>query len=137
MSGNKVNGDIDGKSQKLLLVLELDSDADADEAERLGRQLRSDLTQLDIDTVEPVTSASAPEGAKGTGTDWASLLVTLSGPGAALTSVIAVVRDWLARHSAAQGIKITIDNDTIELGRASVQEREELIGTWLHRHSTQ
>lgn len=137
MSGNEVNGDSEGKSQNLLLVLELDSDADADEAERLGRQLRSDLTQLDVDAVEPVTSASVLEGAKGTGIDWGSLLVTLSGPGAALTSVIAVARDWLARHSAAQGIKITIDNDTIELGRASAQEREELIGTWLHRHSAQ
>ena len=51
------------------------------------------------------------------------------------TSVIAVVQDWLARHSAAQSIKMTIDDDTIELGRASVQEREELISAWVRRHS--
>ncbi len=82
-----------------------------------------------------MVSADVAQGAKGAGVDWGSLLVTLSAAGGVVTSVIAVVQDWLARHSAAQTIKITIDDDTIELGRASVQEREELISTWVRRHS--
>ena len=82
-----------------------------------------------------MVSADVAQGAKGAGVNWGSLLVTLNAAGGVFTSVIAVVQDWLARHSAAQSIKITIDDDTIELGRASVQEREELISTWLLRHS--
>lgn len=125
----------DGGPRKLLIELQLDADADAGEAERFGRQLRSEIAQLDVEAVSPMVSAGVPQGAKGAGVDWGSLLVTLSGAGGVLTSVIGVVRDWLARHRAAQSIKITIDNDTIKLGRASIQEREELIGTWVRKHS--
>lgn len=126
-----------GDPRNLLIELLLDPDADSGEAERFGRQLRAELAQLDVDAVSPMVmvSADVAQGAKGAGVNWGSLLVTLNAAGGVFTSVIAVVQDWLARHSAAQSIKITIDDDTIELGRASVQEREELISTWLLRHS--
>ena len=105
------------------------------EAERLGRQLRAELTQLDVEAVRPATITDMPEGAKGGAVDWGSLLVTLSAAGGGVTSVIAMAQQWLAQHSAAQRIKITIDNDTIVLDRASAQEREQLISTWVQRHS--
>jgi hypothetical protein len=124
-----------GDQRNLLLVLELEPEADSDEAERLGRQLRADLTELDVEAVKPATTADVPQGAKGGAVDWGSLLVTFSVAGGVFTSVIAVARDWLARHSAAQRISITIDNDTIVLDRASTQEREQLISTWVRRHS--
>src|SRR5215469_12961993 len=119
----------------LLLVLELEPEADADEAERLGRQLRTELTQLDVEAVKPAPITDVPEGAKGGAVDWGSLLVTFSAAGGVFTSVIAMAQDWLDRHSAAQRVKITIDNDTIVLDRASAQEREQLIGTWVRRHA--
>lgn len=77
-----------------------------------------------------------PEGAKGGAVDWGSLLVTLSAAGGVFTLVIALTRDWLARHGGAQRIKLTIDNDTIVLDRATTEEREQLIGTWVQRHSS-
>ena len=129
--GDGTNGD----PRNLLIELQLDPDADSGEAERFGRQLRAELAQLDVDAVSPMVSADMPQGAKGAAVDWGSLLVTFSAAGGVFTSVITVVQDWLARHSAAQSIKITIDHDTIELGRASGQEREELISTWVRRHS--
>jgi hypothetical protein len=116
-------------------VLELEPEADLDEAEQLGRQLCADLTQLDVDAVKPATIADIPEGAKGAAVDWGSLLLTLSATGGVFTSVIAVTRDWLVRHNAAQRIKITIDNDTIELDRSTAPEREKLISAWVQRHS--
>jgi hypothetical protein len=125
----------DGDPRNLLIEFLLVSDADSGEAERFGRQLRAELAQLDVDAVSPMVSAEVAQGAKGAGVDWSSLLVTLNAAGGVFTSVIAVVQDWLARHSAAQSIKITIDHDTIELGRASGQEREELISMWVRRHS--
>jgi hypothetical protein len=118
-----------------LLALELDEDADPDESERLGRQLRADLARLDVEAVKPASATEVPDGAKGTAVDWGTLLVTFSVGGGVFTSMIAVARDWLARHSRAQRIKITIDHDTIELDRASTQEREQLISTWVRRHS--
>jgi hypothetical protein len=121
--------------RNLLLVLELEPAAESDEAERLGQQLRSELAQLDVEAVKPVPISDVPEGAKGGAVDWGSLLVTLSAAGGVFTSVIALTQDWLARHGAAQGIKLTIDNDTIVLDRATTEEREQLIGTWVQRHS--
>ena len=125
----------DDGSRELLVEVQLASDADPGDTERLGRQLRGELLRLAVETIRPVTSATAPPGAKGGAVDWGSLLVTLSGAGGVFTSVIALARGWLTRHSAAQSIKLTIDKDTIELGRASAQEREELIAAWIHRHT--
>jgi hypothetical protein len=130
-----VSGDETDGTRNLLLVLELDADADPDESERLGRQLRTDLARLDVEAVKPATTTEVPVGAKGTAVDWGTLLVTFSVGGGVFTSMIAVAREWLAQHSRAQRIKITMDNDTIELDRASTQEREQLISTWVRRHS--
>lgn len=121
--------------RNMLLMVQLEAEADSDEAERLGRQLRADLIQLDVEAVRPATIADMPEGAKGGAVDWGSLLVTFSAAGGVFTSVITMTQDWLDRHSAAQHIKITIDNDTIVLDRASAQERAQLLGTWVRRHS--
>jgi hypothetical protein len=125
----------DGVSRDVLIELQLDSEANSDEAERFGRQLRAELANLDVDAVSPMVLPDAPQGAKGAAVDWAALLVTFSVPGGVFTSVVAVVRDWHARHSASQSVKITIDNDAIILGRACAQEREELISSWVRRHS--
>jgi hypothetical protein len=136
VGGNEVSSDEgEGGTRNLLLVLELDADADPDESDRLGRGLRTDLAQLDVEAVKPAAVTEVPDGAKGAAVDWGTLLVTFSVGGGVFTSMIAVARDWLARHSSAQRIKLTIDNDTIELDRASTQEREQLISTWVRRHS--
>lgn len=129
------NGEADDDQRRLLLMLKLDPEAEPDEAERLGRQLRAELTQLDVEAVVPASTASEPDGAKGVGVDWGALLVTLSAAGGVFTSLIAVVQDWLARHASAQRITMTIDNDTIILDRASMREREELIKVWVRQHS--
>jgi Effector Associated Constant Component 1 len=128
-------GKADDGQRTLLLKLELDSDAEPDEAERLGRQLRVELTQLDIEAIDPAISGDAPKGSKGGAVDWGALLVTFSAAGGVFTSLIAVARDWLSQHRSARGITMTIDNDSITLDRASGQERQELISAWVRRHS--
>ena len=97
--------------------------------------MRAELNQLGVDAVKPMPSVDVPRGAKGGSVDWASLLVTFGAAGGVFTSVIAAVQGWFARHSAAESIKITIDGDSIVLGRASTLEREELIGAWVRQHS--
>ena len=120
--------------RNLLLVLELEPEATPEEAERLGRQLRAELAQLDVDTVRPAAVSDEP-GSKGAGVDWGSLLVAMSAAGGVFTSVIALAQDWLSRHGSARRIKMTIDDDSIVLERATPAEREQLIQAWIDRHS--
>jgi hypothetical protein len=130
-----VNDSADGSPVTLLLGLELDPAVDPEEAERLGRQLRLAIGELDVDNIVPIATAEVPEGAKGAGLDWGALLVTFGAAGGVFTSVVAVVHDWLMRHVSAEQVSLTIDNDTIVLGRASSEEREKLIDAWVRRHS--
>ena len=119
----------------LALALGLDPAIDPDQAERLGQQLRMEIAQLDVEDVRPALPHVAPEGAKGSGLEWGTLLVTFGAAGGVFTSVVAVVRDWLSRHFSVQQVSLTIDDDTIVLGRASPEERAKLIDAWVRRHS--
>ena len=125
-----------GRSLELLVALEPEPGSDAEEVERLGRQLRSELRELDVDDVRAVDGASPPpSGAKGV--DAASLtqlLVTLSGAGGVVATVVATVRDWLGRRSAGHKVSVTIDGDTLELDSATAAERAELIDSFVRRH---
>jgi hypothetical protein len=120
---------------ELLVVLEPEAGADAEEADRLGRQLRQELRELDVDAVTPVPAGAAPAGAKGV--DAASvteLLVTLSASGGVFVTVVATVKDWLARRGAGHRITMTIDGDTLRLDGASPAERAQLVETFVRRH---
>src|SRR5262249_56915488 len=50
----------------LLLVVEPDAELDAEAGERLARQLRTELAELDIESVSSAAGGTAPDGAKGT-----------------------------------------------------------------------
>ena len=111
----------DGAQQPLqvLFALEAEPGADQEETERLGRQLRAQLLELDVEGVAAAPEGAAPQGAKGDVASVAQWLVTLSATGGVFATVIATVRDWLARRSGAQSIKVTIAGDTLELERAT------------------
>jgi hypothetical protein len=119
---------------ELLVAFEAEPGADPGEIERLGRQLRARLMELDVDGVAAVPDGAAPPGAKGAAVSVAEWLVTLSATGGVFATVIATVRDWLARRSGAQSIKVTIAGDTLELERATAAERSELIEAFVRRH---
>ena len=120
---------------KVLVALEPEPGADADEAERLGRQVRSQLRELDIDEITAVAGELPPAGAKGA--EAAALLewlITISGSGGVLVTVVATMRDWLARRGGRERIVLTIGDDTLELDAATAAERLELINTFVRRH---
>jgi hypothetical protein len=116
------------------VVLEPDPDTDPEAAERLGRQLRDELRDLDVDEVEPVQGTVPPDGAKSGAlaslTEW---LVTLSG-GGVIAPVIGTITAWLARGAGSHKVTVTIDGDTLELGRASDAERAEIVDAFVRRH---
>lgn len=128
--------DPDGGGRLLLSVAVTPTDgADPEDAERLGRQLRSELRELDVDDVTAVVDGDAPPGAKGVdAASLAELLVTMSAGGGVFVTVLATIRDWLGRRSDAQSVKLTLDGDTLELTRATAAERADLVAAFLARH---
>ena len=119
---------------ELRVALEPDPDTDPEDAERLGRQLRDELRDLDVADVEPVEGALPPDGAKSgvlaTLTEW---LVTLSG-GGVVVPVIGAIKEWLGRGAGNHKVTVTIDGDTLELGRATDAERSEIVDAFVRRH---
>ncbi|MGQ0603638.1 MAG: hypothetical protein ACT4QE_18310 [Anaerolineales bacterium] len=52
---------------ELIVQIEL-PDADAEELDRVGRALRAELLELDVEAVEPISGSPVPDGAKAV--DW-------------------------------------------------------------------
>ena len=109
---------------------------DPEVAERLTRQLRAEIADLDVESVGPAAVGTAPDGAKGAdAVTVGAVVVALSASGGVLTALVEMLHDWLGRQSARHRISLTIDGDTIELERASADERRELIDAYIRRHT--
>lgn len=131
------HGDADaGDVVSVLLVLTPDPELDLAAGERLTRQLRAELAELDIESVGLVGGGTVPDGAKGTDpVTVGAVIVALSASGGVFTTVIETARDWLTRHRRAHRISVTIDGDTLELDRATAGQQRALVDAYLRRHS--
>ncbi|MFF3324544.1 hypothetical protein [Streptomyces sp. NPDC002889] len=126
----------EGDLLNVLLAILPDPELDQEVAERLARQLRSEIIELDVESVCPASHAPVPDGAKGTdAVTLGAIVVALSASGGVFTALVETVRDWLGRSSARHRVSLTIDGDTIELERASVAERRDLIDAYIRRHT--
>jgi hypothetical protein len=120
---------------EVTVVLVPDPETDPEDRERLGRQLRNELRELDVDDVSAVEGPPPPDGSKsGVVASLTELLVTMSGGGGVIVTVIATIRDWLSRRGAGHKVTVTIDGDTLELSSATPAERAELVETFVRRH---
>ncbi|MFI6044593.1 hypothetical protein ACIA8C_23400 [Nocardia sp. NPDC051321] len=118
------------------ILLSLATDADADDAERLTRQLRAELSELDLNSIDVVRAGPPPDAAKSVDpVTVGALVVALSASGGVFTALIETLRDWLSRQAAAKKIAVTIDGDTVELERATAAERGALVEAFLQRHN--
>jgi hypothetical protein len=100
----------DSALRDLVLVVESEPDVDPDVLDRSVRQLHAELKDLDVESIAPLTSEKAPPDAKGIDpSSLGALLITLPATGGVFTVLIETARDWLARHSAARSISVTID----------------------------
>jgi hypothetical protein len=117
------------------VVLEPDPQTDPEAGERLFRQLRADLRELDVESVSEVLATPAPANAKaGDAVTVGAVIVALSASGGVFTSVIVALQDWLGRHSGRHRISVTVDGDTIELDRASAEQQRALVDAFVRRH---
>lgn len=124
----------------VLLGFTPDSAVDEEEAARLVPRLRAEIRELDLDALRVRTApggAPPPPGAKGVDPVTAGAVVlALSASGGVLPSLVETLRDWLGRQSARHRVSVTIDGDTIELERASAEERRKLIDEFVRRHGS-
>jgi hypothetical protein len=105
------------------------AEGDAEELERLTRQLRGQLEELDVQAVEPIAGGPAPEGTKAV--DWilvGGLLVRL-GP-AALSGVVRIVHEWVARD-ARRSVTIRAGDRELTLKAATAEQQEKLVEAFL------
>lgn len=123
-----------GAEVRLLLCVVPDPEVDPESAERSARQLRGELAELDVD-IEAAPAGIAPEAAKGIDLGSVSAMVVALGSSGALVGVIGLLRDWLRRHSGVHRISVTINGDTIELDRATPDEKQRLVDVYVERHS--
>ncbi|MDV9168567.1 hypothetical protein R6V09_00195 [Streptomyces sp. W16] len=123
-------------AMKVLLVLSLDPELDSEAGERLARQLRAEIAELDVESVRPGRGGPVPDGAKGADpVALGAIVVALGASGGVFTALIETLRDWLGRSSARHRVSLTIDGDTIELERAAVAERRDPIDAYIRRHT--
>nr|SAP16349.1 hypothetical protein BN4615_P11012 [Nonomuraea gerenzanensis] len=118
-------------------MLRSDPDTDPEREEHLVRRLRSEINQLDIESIVPVAAGELPQGAKGVDpVTLGALLVAFSASGGVFTTLIGGVQNWLDRQTGRHRIAVTIDGDTIELERASATQQRELLDAFIQRHSS-
>lgn len=106
-----------------------DSNDDDGEIGALTARLRAALRDPGVLDVEPVTE-DAPAGVKGAGTVLGWLSVTLGGE--LLKTLADRVADWATGFGRT--VEISVDGDTLKLGRVSREEQREITRAWLARH---
>lgn len=125
-------------TQSVIVVLEPDPDLAAEDVERLHRQLRIELGELDVDAVTTAAGEPAPDGAKGVDpATVGAILVALSTSGGVFTALVYTLRDWLSRQPRNHRVRITIDGETLALERATSEEQRLLVETFTRRHGAE
>jgi hypothetical protein len=120
------------------LTLELDAEADPEELASLTRQLRNELLQLDVDSVELPTSGPAPDGSKAIdAVVLGQVVAQLAATADALKVVIGTVKAWLLRGRVVRSIKLHMDDDVLEVTGVSSEDQKRLIDAWIARHASE
>jgi hypothetical protein len=111
------------------------SEADQEELERLTQQLRRELLELDVETVERPKEGKPPAGAKGIELSAiGSLLVETATSSALLGAVVKVIQSWVAARRG-RSVKIALGDDFIEVSGVSSDDQRRLIEQWIAAHA--
>jgi hypothetical protein len=106
---------------------------EAEDVSEATRQLRRELLELDIDSVEPARLDDPPPGSRAVEVAALGALVVTIAQTPLLASVVDTVQSWLAR--SRQGtIKLELGGDVLELTGVSSDEQRRLTDEWLRRH---
>jgi hypothetical protein len=116
--------------------LEADPESDPEDRELAIRRLTRELSAFDIDVARPVDGPATPPGSKAADpVTIGAIVLAMSASGGVFVAVVETVKDWLSRQADRHRITLTVDGDTIELTRASAEERQALVEAFVRRHS--
>jgi hypothetical protein len=108
--------------------------ADEDELERLAHSLRTELLELDVDSVEPASAGPAPDDARAVeALMLGALIVKVGRSSEALSTLVRTVRGWLG--DGERRVRIELDGDVLEVSGVSTEERQRLVDAWIERHA--
>jgi hypothetical protein len=125
----------DGRGE-IAAVLDGGPDRDAEELLDLAQELRGELIEIDVDAVGLGGGGDAPDGAKGAELlAFGSLVIPLALKSPVLRGVVDTTIAWLGRQQA-RSVKLTLDEDTLELTGVSSEEQSRLVEQWIARHAT-
>jgi hypothetical protein len=121
------------ETNQLVLTVGVGSCDDNQGLAILGRQLRTELLELDVEAVNPAGSGAAPKGAKGDPVTLAALAVTLAP--IALTGLIKAMQDWVTRHDRAT-VTVESGDDKITITGSPSNEQRSTIEAFIRRHQS-
>ena len=124
------------QATQLIVTLDAEPETDTEDLERLTRQLREELSELDVQA-DLMTGGPAPANAKaGDIVVWGTLLLTLAASGGVFTTLFGVLQAWLTRHER-RGVTLEIDGDQLQVTGITSAEQQRLIDAWARRHLPQ
>ena len=117
----------------LRLEIGIEPDAEVAEVEEATSRLRSELLELDVDAVEVPAGEPPPPGSRGIDAGTVGTLLVAAGRGA-IGPIVQALQSWVARR-ATRSVKLTIENDSLELTNVSPEDQRRLIESFLARHT--
>jgi hypothetical protein len=116
-----------------VLRIDIDVSGDAEELDALVTELRADLLQTSVDSVERMSTGSPPPNSKSVAaTSLGTLIVTLSNS-AAIVALIGTLKARLG-HGRTRRIKIIIGGESLSVDNVNRKQQAELIESWIKGH---
>jgi hypothetical protein len=112
--------------QPLNLTISLEDAVDAEELDRLTRQVRDEIAELDVEEARLAPGTTRPPGAKGDPITLGSIIVSLASAGV-FTGLIQVLKSWvLRRDGRTVKFKTKVEGQDLELtySQASTSPQE-------------
>jgi hypothetical protein len=117
----------------LRLEIGIEPDAEAAEIQEAASQLRDELLELDVEAVRVPAGEPAPPGSRGIDAGALGTLLVAAGH-VAIGPIVQAVQSWVTRR-ATRSVKLTIENDSLELTNVSPEDQRRLIESFLARHA--
>lgn len=112
-------------SPVLTVHLDLPDDRTPEEKEEAIYQLRQELLETDVESVENAANGAPPPGAKGLPAGLDTLLVTLAGSGSVLSTVISAIANWSS--SKKSSVTIRCDGNEFTFSNPTAEEQRQLV----------
>lgn len=121
--------------KEVLVHLDTTQEVDPESLQEGTLQLRRELLELDIASVEALSVGHAPEGARGGDvTSIGHLVVTAATSSALLAALVKTIQSWLERHKD-KSVRLEIGKDVLEIKGLSSEDQIQLVQQWIERHA--